>query len=614
MLRNMLAGIGIGLIANSAVQAQVHVTYEPATLDPGVETEIVISFTDTGGVGIDLDAVGFYFVTPCFFDLAQFDWLSGLDEPDNYFSGAFTPAPRTAYWGTVALGPVTSIPPGGTLEIARIRVLALAQLSGQVIPLTTMVEGQETPSVPLSGVYDFTVPGWLDITGRIADMVVTGSQSPGSGSTFDTDGDGICDLIDNCPDLPNPIQRDSDGDGIGDGCDDVLGDNFASDDDDSDDDGDGGDGDSNGEGDGDNSGDGDNNGDGDGSSSSSFGDFDGDGIVDTIDNCPTVTNAEQLNWDHDGMGDACDPCPLSAANDFDNDGICGELDNCLGVANASQLDFDQDGIGDACDPCPFEADNDTDNDEVCDGVDNCPEIPNADQLDSDEDGAGDACDPCPLDADDDIDDDGVCGDLDNCPEIANVVQRDWDDDGVGDACDDCPFDANDDGDEDGYCADEDNCPEISNADQTDMDSDNIGDACDDCPLDPANDIDGDGVCGGVDNCPTVPNANQSDANADGVGDACDLMGESGAVDFAPTASGAPPSPLGPDGGLESNQTSMDDADEVNAPPEEAAGANQQRQTGAMCGSLGIVGLMLWPFSAALFVQASKRVRVAQSHH
>jgi len=34
----------------------------------------------------------------------------------------------------------------------------------------------------------------------------------------DSDGDGICDAQDNCPDVPNPDQKDSNGDGVGDAC------------------------------------------------------------------------------------------------------------------------------------------------------------------------------------------------------------------------------------------------------------------------------------------------------------------------------------------------------------------------------------------------------------
>jgi hypothetical protein len=43
-------------------------------------------------------------------------------------------------------------------------------------------------------------------------------------------------------------------------------------------------------------------------------DTDNDGIADTADNCPTVSNANQANFDNDTQGDACD-------SDDDNDGI-----------------------------------------------------------------------------------------------------------------------------------------------------------------------------------------------------------------------------------------------------------------------------------------------------
>ncbi len=42
------------------------------------------------------------------------------------------------------------------------------------------------------------------------------------GGCVDTDGDGICDNEDNCPMAPNADQTDSDGDGVGDACEDVC--------------------------------------------------------------------------------------------------------------------------------------------------------------------------------------------------------------------------------------------------------------------------------------------------------------------------------------------------------------------------------------------------------
>jgi hypothetical protein len=104
-------------------------------------------------------------------------------------------------------------------------------------------------------------------------------------------------------------------------------------------------------------------------------DLDGDGIPNTLDNCPTVFNPirpldgnAQADADGDGVGDACDPCPLNAntmsctapdpnddpnPNDFDGDGIANSVDNCPIVYNPDQKDTDGDGKGDVCDPCPM---------------------------------------------------------------------------------------------------------------------------------------------------------------------------------------------------------------------------------------------------------------------
>ena len=102
-------------------------------------------------------------------------------------------------------------------------------------------------------------------------------------------------------------------------------------------------------------------------------DIDSDSVGDNADNCPVDVNTDQMDTDSDGIGDACDAdddndnvldvnddFPLNAllAADPDSDGVdSGNAkyqiqDNCPTVANADQLDTDNNGIGDACDSTP----------------------------------------------------------------------------------------------------------------------------------------------------------------------------------------------------------------------------------------------------------------------
>ena len=126
-------------------------------------------------------------------------------------------------------------------------------------------------------------------------------------------------------------------------------------------------------------------------------DGDGDGVPYSLgssqifnDNCPEISNPDQLDTDDDLVGDACD--------------------NCIENENPEQEDYDQDTFGDLCD---LDDDNDgqTDEDEIACGSDPKDETslsPDTDgdgildclDLDNDNDGIEDSIDPNPGSFDD----------------------------------------------------------------------------------------------------------------------------------------------------------------------------------------------------------------------
>lgn len=87
------------------------------------------------------------------------------------------------------------------------------------------------------------------------------------GLDSDIDGDGISDWDDNCLEIANDDQIDTDGDHIGDLCDSTPG------------------------------------------ALSDPLDLDGDGVKNTQDNCPNQANSDQRDQDQDRLGDVCDQTP-----------------------------------------------------------------------------------------------------------------------------------------------------------------------------------------------------------------------------------------------------------------------------------------------------------------
>jgi hypothetical protein len=139
---------------------------------------------------------------------------------------------------------------------------------------------------------------------------VSGSNNYSGTDTagVDSDGDGIPDAQDNCPNTFNPIrpldngkQADADGDGVGDACDPCPLDANTT-------------------------------------TCTTFNpnDVDGDGIDNSLDNCPTVANPDQKDSDGDGKGDACDDCPNTP--NPGNEGCPASVYSLKGVTDPTTVD------------------------------------------------------------------------------------------------------------------------------------------------------------------------------------------------------------------------------------------------------------------------------------
>lgn len=133
------------------------------------------------------------------------------------------------------------------------------------------------------------------------------------GKAKDSDGDGVSDAKDNCPNTPAGVAVDKNGCPL---------------------------------------------------------DTDGDGVADYMDDCPTVAGLTSLKGcpdkDGDGVADKDDACPdvaglvsLKGCPDSDGDGIADADDKCPDTpkgwkvdASGCPLDQDNDGVPDAIDKCP----------------------------------------------------------------------------------------------------------------------------------------------------------------------------------------------------------------------------------------------------------------------
>ena len=312
---------------------------------------------------------------------------------------------------------------------------------------------------------------------------------------LDTDGDGIPDEQDHCPDEPGTLLAngcpDTDGDGVPNGEDDcptVKG------------------------------------------PASNRGcptdnDRDGDGIPDDEDECPDEPGTLALK----GCPPAAPQRPTASTIDRDGDGVVDEKDRCPDEPGPITLlgcpDRDGDGIPDIDDRCPDEPGlpvrkgcppKDSDGDGVLDEDDDCPDVPGKVALkgcpDRDGDNIPDHLDECPdmpgkasAKGCPDADGDGVPDHLDECPNQPGLPEHKG-----------CPFI---DTDGDGIPDKEDRCPNQKGPAETqgcpDSDGDGVPDLDDLCPNEPGlasakgcPDADGDGTPDHLDKCPDEKGTNQ----------------------------------------------------------------------------------------------------------
>lgn len=135
-------------------------------------------------------------------------------------------------------------------------------------------------------------------------------------------------------------------------------------------------------------------------------DSDDDGILDDVDNCSIIPNADQRNNDRDGMGDVCD-------EDDDEDDL-SDVDEAAFGSDPFIKDTDGDGFSDKREwdlgLNPLEKNDllisildlvlednsaqrsDLDGDGILNDVDNCPNFENPDQVDYNRNGIGLYCD------------------------------------------------------------------------------------------------------------------------------------------------------------------------------------------------------------------------------
>ena len=275
----------------------------------------------------------------------------------------------------------------------------LDNIDGEVVDLAIWLENGTKINLPVSFEYETYDSDGDGIPNTSDDCPQTyGDSTIDQNGCPDSDGDGYSDSGDAFPNDPSQYS-DYDNDGCGDNPSGVNADQFPTDatqctDSDSDGYGDNING---------------NNPDHFPSDSSQWNDTDGDGYGDNplgnnSDQCPeeygnsTFPGLGCLDSDGDGHANTFDAFPFDATetHDTDSDGV-GDNSDAFPVNAMEQFDTDGDGIGDNSDVFPNDANEttDSDGDGVGDNADMFP-LDGTESIDSDGDGIGDNADEYPL--------------------------------------------------------------------------------------------------------------------------------------------------------------------------------------------------------------------------
>ncbi|MFT3886243.1 MAG: thrombospondin type 3 repeat-containing protein [Flavobacteriales bacterium] len=363
-----------------------------------------------------------------------------------------------------------------------------------------------------------------------ANCQCVGTQSP------DSDGDGICDATDSCPSKPGQVGSNC-NDGNACTLNDVLNANCQC-------------------------------------VGTQSPDSDGDGICDATDSCPNKPgqvgsscndgNACTLN---DVLNANCQ-CVGTQSPDSDGDGICDATDSCPnkpGQVGSSCNDGNACTLNDVLNAncqCVGTQSPDSDGDGICDATDSCPNKPGQVGSSCND---GNACTlndvlnancQCVGTQSLDSDGDGICDATDSCPNKPGQVGSSCND---GNACTlndvlnancQCVGTQSPDSDGDGICDATDSCP---NKPGQVGSSCNDGNACTlndvlnancQCVGTQSPDSDGDGVCDAQDNCPNVVGqigSSCNDGNASTINDVlnanCQCVGTAVALDCQGTPNG-----------------------------------------------------------------------------